>query len=180
MNEILQQRIASVQVGKNITHAQIMAKQNLREQLERDLEEFLASGSEVKVLPNGFSNFRDGILPKTAVKPVLNEQDRIAREKAIEAKNQEIRAYKAARKEQRRLEAKQKHDAQIKEQIAVMGRFTSKFPSKEDFKRLAEMTGYQTRHLRDAAKGYTKLGCEKWDLVKKVISNFKFGANAWT
>lgn len=40
MNEILQQRIASVQVGKNITHAQIMAKQNLREQLERDLEEF--------------------------------------------------------------------------------------------------------------------------------------------
>ena len=51
MNEILQQRIASVQVGKNITHAQIMAKQNLREQLERDLEEFLASGSEVKVLP---------------------------------------------------------------------------------------------------------------------------------
>ena len=44
MNEILQQRIASVQVGKNITHAQIMAKQNLREQLDRDLEEFLAKG----------------------------------------------------------------------------------------------------------------------------------------
>ena len=47
MNEILQQRISAVQVGKNITHAQIMAKQNLREQLERDLEEFLVSGSEV-------------------------------------------------------------------------------------------------------------------------------------
>ena len=174
MNEILQQRISAVQVGKNITHAQIMAKQNLREQLERDLEEFLASGSEVKVLPNGFSNFRDGILPKTAVKPVLNEQDRIAREKAIEAKNQEIRDYKAARKEQRRLEAKQKHDAQIKEQIAVLGRFVSKSNNQNDFKRLAEMAGYRVRHFRDAAKGHSKLGDDKWTLVKKLISNFKF------
>ena len=178
MNEILQQRISAVQVGKNITHAQIMAKQNLREQLERDLEEFLASGSEVKVLPNGFSNFRDGLIPQSKGRPATSEQDRIAREKAIELKNQEIREYKAAAIAQRKAKAKQKHDAQIKEQIAVMGRFTSKFPSKEDFKRLAEMTGYQTRHLRDAAKGHTKLGCEKWDLVKKVISNFKFGVNA--
>ena len=178
MNEILQQRISAVQVGKNITHAQIMAKQNLREQLERDLEEFLASGSEVQVLPRGFSNFRDGLIPQSKGRPATSEQDRIAREKAIELKNQEIREYKAAAIAQRKAKAKQKHDAQIKEQIAVMGRFTSKFPSKEDFKRLAEMTGYQTRHLRDAAKGYTKLGCEKWDLVKKVISNFKFGVNA--
>ena len=173
MNEILQQRIASVQVGKNITHAQIMAKQNLREQLQRDLEEFLASGSEVQVLPRGFSNFRDGLIPQSKGRPATSEQDRIAREKAIELKNQEIREYKAAAIAQRKAKAKQKHDAQIKEQIAVMGRFTSKFPSKEDFKRLAEMTGYQTRHLRDAAKGHTKLGCEKWDLTKKAISNFK-------
>ena len=178
MNEILQQRIESVQAGKNITYANIAAKRIQHEQYETDMDEFLANGGAIQVVPVGFSNFKNGILPKTAVKPVLSEQDRIDREKAIEAKNQEIRDYKAARKEQRRLEAKQKHDAQIKEQIAVMGRFTSKFPSKEDFKRLAEMTGYQTRHLRDAAKGHTKLGCEKWDLVKKVISNFKFGVNA--
>ena len=173
MNEILEQRISSVQLGKNITHAQIEAKRSLREQLDRDLEEYLAKGSEVKVLPRGFSHFKNGIIPQGAANTIRSEQDRIDREKAIEAKNQEIRDYKAARKEQRRLEAKQKHDAQIKEQIAVMGRFISKFPSKEDFKRLAEMTGYQTRHLRDAAKGHTKLGCEKWDLTKKAISNFK-------
>ena len=178
MNEILQQRIASVQVGKNITHAQIMAKQNLREQLERDLEEFLASGSEVKVLPNGFSNFRDGILPQSKGRPATSEQDRIAREKAIEAKNQEIREYKAAAIAQRKVKAKQKHDAQIKEQITVLGRFESKCVNKDDFKRLAEMAGYRARHFRDAAKGHTKLGCEKWDLTKKAISNFKFGANA--
>ena len=175
MNEILQQRIASVQVGKNITHAQSMAKQNLREQLERDLEEYLAKGAAVKELPRGFSNFRDGILPKTAVKPVLNEQDRIDREKAIEAKNQEIREYKAAAIEQRKAKAKQKYDAQIKEQITVLGRFIGKSKNENDFKRLAEMAGYRVRHFRDAAKGHTKLGCEKWDLVKKVISNFKFG-----
>ena len=173
MNEILEQRISSVQLGKNITHAQIEAKRSLREQLDRDLEEFLAKGSEVKVLPRGFSNFKDGIVPQSTGRPAMSEQERIDREKAIEAKNQEIRDYKTALKQQCRLKAKQKHDAQIKEQIAVMGRFISKFPSKEDFKRLAEMTGYQTRHLRDAAKGHTKLGCEKWDLTKKAISNFK-------
>ncbi len=173
MNEILEQRISSVQLGKNITHAQIQAKRSLREQLDRDLEEFLANGREVEVLPRGFSNFKDGIVPQSTGRPAMSKQERIDREKAIEAKNQEIRDYKTALKQQRRLKAKQKHDAQIKEQIAVMGRFTSKFPSKEDFKRLAEMTGYQTRHLRDDAKGHTKLGCEKWDLTKKAISNFK-------
>ena len=173
MNEILEQRISSVRAGKNITPAQIEAKRNLRDQLDRKLEKFLAKGREVEVLPRGFSNFKDGIVPQSTGRPAMSKQERIDREKAIEAKNQEIRDYKTALKQQRRLKAKQKHDAQIKEQIAVMGRFISKFPSKEDFKRLAEMTGYQTRHLRDAAKGHTKLGCEKWDLTKKAISNFK-------
>lgn len=173
MNEILEQRISSVQLGKNITHAQIEAKRSLREQLDRDLEEYLAKGSEVKVLPRGFSHFKNGIIPQGAANAIRSEQDRIDREKAIEAKNQEIRDYKTARKEQRRLEAKQKHDDQVKEQIAVMGRFISKFPSKEDFKRLAEMTGYQTRHLRDAAKGHTKLDPSRWDFIKKAVKNFK-------
>lgn len=166
MNEIFEQRISAVQTGKNITHTKIQEKRKLREQLDRDLEEFLAKGSKVEVLPNGFSHFPDGLVPLSKARPVMSEQERMAREKAIEEKNKEIREYKAAAIEQRRLKAKQKYDAQIKEQVAVLGRFISKFPAKEKFKQLAEMTGYQTRHLRDAAKGHTKLGCEKWDLVK--------------
>ena len=47
MNEILQQRIESVQAGKNITHAQIEAKRSLREQLERDVEAFLKKRRKV-------------------------------------------------------------------------------------------------------------------------------------
>ena len=31
MNEILEQRISSVQIGKNITHTNIVAKRSLRE-----------------------------------------------------------------------------------------------------------------------------------------------------
>lgn len=173
MNEIFEQRISAVQTGKNITHAQIHVKRKLREQLDRDLEEFLAKGSEVEVLPNGFSHFPDGLIPQRKGRPVVSEQERIAREKAIEEKNKEIREYKATAIEQRRLKAKQKHDAQIKEQVAVLGRFISKFPDKQQFKQLAEMAGYQARHLRDAAKGHTKIGYEKWDLVKKVVKNFK-------
>ena len=41
MNEILQQRIESVQAGKNITHAQIEAKRSLREQLDARVYEAL-------------------------------------------------------------------------------------------------------------------------------------------
>jgi hypothetical protein len=48
MNEILQQRIESVQAGRNITHANIEAKRNLREQLEKEVAEFLANGGEIK------------------------------------------------------------------------------------------------------------------------------------
>ena len=55
MNEILQQRIESVQVGKNITHAQIEAKRSLRERLDSDLEAFLKNGGAVEQLPQGFS-----------------------------------------------------------------------------------------------------------------------------
>ena len=176
MNEIIQQRIESVQAGRNITHAQIVAKRNLREQLERDLENFLASGGKTQVLPTGFTHFKDGIVPKSKAR-TISEKERFEKEKAIEAKNQEIREHKEAVKAQRRLLAKNKRDAQIKEQVAVLGRFTSKHPTREEFKQLAEMTGYQTRHLRDAAKGHTKLGCEKWVLVKKVIKNFKVGGD---
>lgn len=55
MNEIFQQRIESVQAGKNITHAQIEAKRSLREQLENDVEAFLKNGGKVETLPQGFS-----------------------------------------------------------------------------------------------------------------------------
>ena len=55
MNEILQQRIESVQAGKNITHAQMEAKRSLREQLDSDLEAFLKNGGAVEQLPQGFS-----------------------------------------------------------------------------------------------------------------------------
>ena len=55
MNELLQQRIESVQAGKNITHAQIEAKRSLREQLDSDLEAFLKNGGAVERLPQGFS-----------------------------------------------------------------------------------------------------------------------------
>lgn len=55
MNEILQQRIESVQAGKNITHAQIEAKRSLREQLDSDLDAFLKNGGKVETLPRGYS-----------------------------------------------------------------------------------------------------------------------------
>ena len=138
------------------------------------VEQWLAAGNKPKVLPMGFTHFKDGIVPQSAVKPILNEQDRIDREKAIEAKNEEIRKHKAAVREQKKQETKQRYDAQIKDQVAVMARFESKMQNKDDFKRLADMVGYQFRHLRNAARGHIKLGVEKWEQIKKLVATFEY------
>lgn len=176
MNEILQKRIEAVQAGKDLTHAQISAKRSLREQLEKDMAEFAEKGGKVQELATGFSHFKDGIIPTTAVKPVMSEKDRLDREKAIEERNQEIRKHKAALKQERQMAAKKRHDAQIKEQIEILGRFESKSVNKADMKRLADMADYQVRHMRNATKGHTKFSPEKWDLLKKAIATFEFAA----
>lgn len=56
MNEILNQRIQSIQAGKDITHAQIIAKRNLREELDVALMEYLANGGEINKLK--INNFK--------------------------------------------------------------------------------------------------------------------------
>ena len=169
MNEILQQRIESVQAGKNITHAQIEAKRSLREQLERDVENFLAGGGETQVLPIGFTHFKDGVIPQSKAQ-VISDKERLDREKAIELKDQAIREYKAAIKEQK----KQRYEAQIQDQIAVMSKFESNLQNKSDFKRLAAMVGYHTQYLKGAAKGRTKLNAAKWDQIKKLVKSFEY------
>lgn len=49
-NELFNQCIQSIQHGKNITHAQIAAKRQLREELEAEMEKFLAKGGEIEKL----------------------------------------------------------------------------------------------------------------------------------
>lgn len=178
MNEILNQRIQSVKIGKDITHAQIVAKRNLREELDRDVKKFLAKGSKVQVLPIGFSHFKDGTIPLCSAKSRLSEEERIERDKALEDKNNEIRMKKAALKAQRKLEIKNKHEKQISEQVRVFGAFVKKSSSKKEFEELAELAGFRVRHLRDCAKGYSKISDERWELVKKLIKNFEFGVAA--
>lgn len=69
MNEILQQRIESVRVGKNITHGQIEAKRSLREQLDTELAEFLAKGGEIKHIPTGQSGEPGALFNNRLTKP---------------------------------------------------------------------------------------------------------------
>lgn len=47
-NELFNQCIQSIQHGKNITHAQIAAKRQLREELEVEMEKYLARGGQIK------------------------------------------------------------------------------------------------------------------------------------
>ena len=48
MNDILYHRIQAVQIGKDITYAQLIAKRNLREELETEMEKYLARGGQIK------------------------------------------------------------------------------------------------------------------------------------
>lgn len=169
MNELLQQRIESEQAGRNTTHAQLEAKRSLREQLERDVESFLARGGETQVLPIGFTHFKDGVIPQSKAQ-VISDKERLDREKAIELKNQAIREHKLAVQEQK----KQQYEAQIQDQITVMSKFESKLQNKSDFKRLAAMVGYNTQYLKDAARGRTKLNAAKWDQIKKLVKSFEY------
>ena len=50
MNELLQQRIQAVQIGRNTTFAQMEQKKSLREALESDVAAFLAKGGVVTSL----------------------------------------------------------------------------------------------------------------------------------
>lgn len=62
MNEVFQQRIEAVQRGRDATHAEITAKRNLREQLERDVAKFLANGGEIKqVTKNEVQKLEHGV-----------------------------------------------------------------------------------------------------------------------
>ena len=60
MNEILNQRIQSVRAGKDITHAQQVAKRHLREDLETEMEKFLARGGVVKQAENNVYKAKHG------------------------------------------------------------------------------------------------------------------------
>ena len=191
MNEILQQRIESVQAGKNITHAQIEAKRSLREQLERDVENFLAGGGETQVLPFGFTHFKDGAVPldrKQVVKPEAErnakiervnkearqskaaikrqkEAERAKRQKELEARKIERAIAKlerdAAKKEQAAIKAELKALGQTQAQIDRAERIKRQVPLLKDFRSKAQMGDMQAMS--------TMLGFKK-DIINKLSS----------
>lgn len=69
MNEILNQRIQAVQIGKDNTYAQMEAKRSLREQLDTELAEFLAKGGEIKRIPTGQSGEPGALFNNRLPKP---------------------------------------------------------------------------------------------------------------
>lgn len=101
MNEILQQRIESVQAGKNITHAQIEAKRSLREQLDQELEAFFANGGQIQALPLGysgeFSQFNGR--PVGAQKTMRSVMSAAVSEAHARRNNPNVQAREKARKE---------------------------------------------------------------------------------
>lgn len=66
MNEVFNQRIQAVQFGKNTTQAHIVAKRQLREELETEMEKYLAKGGEVKTLDRSqYQTFRNPCFDKS-------------------------------------------------------------------------------------------------------------------
>lgn len=141
----------------------------IKDRSDWDISEWLNQGNNPKTLEFGFTHFKDGVIPQSKAQ-VISDKERLDREKAIELKSQAIRGHKAAIKEQK----KQRYEAQIQDQIAVMSKFESNLQNKSDFKRLAAMAGYHPQYLKGAAKGRTKLNAAKWDQVKKLVKSFEY------
>ncbi|WEI04553.1 hypothetical protein PYR78_06275 [Acinetobacter johnsonii] len=95
MNEILQQRIKSVQVGKNTTHAQLEAKRSLREQLDSDLEAFLKNGGKVETLPRGYSGLSDELKPTQKMRSIMSAS--VAQARAL-SNNPSVIAWRKRKK----------------------------------------------------------------------------------
>ena len=94
MNEILQQRIESVQASKNITYAQIEAKRSLREQLDSDLEAFLKNGGKVETLPRGYSGLSDELKPTQKMRSIMSAS--VAQARAL-SNNPSVIAWREAK-----------------------------------------------------------------------------------
>lgn len=55
MNELIQQRIEAVQIGRHNTFIAMEQKKSLRDELDSQLEAFLSNGGAIDQLPQGFS-----------------------------------------------------------------------------------------------------------------------------
>ena len=176
MNEIHQQRIESVQAGKNITHAQIEAKRSLREQLDRDLKEFLAKGKNVEVLPMGFTHFKDGKVPMRATSKKEKQQHAEARvetpTEVILEKNKSIRKLKNPVLKNSPAKVA-KIQAIVIEQMNVIAEFYSKM-HRGDKKRFCELCGITTKKLDNAKTGKGRIDEAHWRNIKAIMSGFVF------
>jgi hypothetical protein len=112
--EEFQQSINAVQNGRNSVHADIVKKEALRDSLNNDVEAWLAQ-NEIKKLPMGFTNFPDGVLPKSNFSRADAKKAEEAKKKEIEEKNKLIKAENLKQERLAKIAlAKQKSDMERK------------------------------------------------------------------
>lgn len=157
----------------HMSYHEAVQKNIVREQWETDVEKFLATGGKIKTLEQGFTHFRDGIVP-VSTRPQMSAQERKEKDEAIAKKNLEIQQYKQALKDQKAAQTKANLKARLKEQSDLLRPFF-KSVSKADIERIANAVGYQLKHLQNGGRGNVRFSDEKWDLIKKEVNAFLGG-----
>lgn len=141
--------------------------------MSETLEEFLARGGEIKSLDMGYTAFPDGIIPMSPKprKAKIEETPKAV----IEKKNKGIRQLKPRKvQENRHRIPVEQVRALVKEQMQVLAEFYERMV-RGDKKRLCEICGIANKTLDNAKAGNGRIGLERWQEVKKVISEFEFG-----
>lgn len=163
------------------------SKQAESEALQSEVERFLASGGQIKKLDCGFTNFPDGVLPKSNERQIDPKKMEQEKEKKIAEKNKLVREQnRSAQLQKEKQAAKDREQAEkrrkqiirenlLKEQIAALSDFSEK-AARGDLARLAKMCGVSTKTLQNARIGYSKIADSRWNKIKEVIGSFEFGS----
>ena len=136
LNEHFTASIQSVNNSHSALHCNELKNRNRSDELQSEVDAWLAKGNKVTPLEIGHTHFKDGILPASRENAKANKKSEQDRKKELEQKNAEIKAYKEALKAQRNAEQERKKKEREKEKLKVKREKEAKAKKKAEVKQV--------------------------------------------
>lgn len=131
LNEHFTASIQSVNNSHSALHCNELKNRSRSDELQSEVDAWLAKGNKVTPLEIGYTHFKDGILPVSRENARANKKSEHDRRKELEQKNAEIKAYKEALKAQRKAEQERKKKEREKEKLRLKREKEAKAKAKQ-------------------------------------------------
>ena len=155
------------------------------EKLQNEIDEFLAKGGEIKQLPEGYSEYRDGNVPmrgitrKKGESIVYDESIKETPDEVIEARNAKIRSAKRGgskpkpKKKTPKPYISAKRCDRTKQQSKFLKQLVKKFRG-DDRDRLCKLVGITKQTFNNTVSGDSAIGLETWEKLIIILEDFEF------